>query len=143
MKNEGKLLKKIGGALKLGQATERLWFFVFILILASHIFGCLWIFVGKNYSIDGVSWISENFSGEKTGGQLYLASFYFTTTTITTVGYGDIRGNNILERIICVFLHLLGVLSYAYASGALTSIIQNYDKLNEKNSERIAVLNRI
>jgi hypothetical protein len=68
MKNEGKLFKKIGEALNLGEATERLWFFGFILILLSHIFGCCWIFVGRNFADDGVSWISENFAGDKTGG---------------------------------------------------------------------------
>jgi len=48
-------------------------------------------------------------------------------TTITTIGYGDIRGNTTIERVICIFLHLIGVLSYSFASGSLTSIIANYD----------------
>lgn len=64
-------------------------------------------------------------------------------TTITTVGYGDIRGNSTTERVICIFLHLIGVLSYSFASGSLTSIIANYDQINQKNQEKINVLNRL
>ena len=64
-------------------------------------------------------------------------------TTITTVGYGDISGHTVFERIICIFLHLIGVLSYSFASGSLTSIIQNYDQINDANREKLAILDRL
>jgi proline dehydrogenase len=64
-------------------------------------------------------------------------------TTITTVGYGDIGGNSTVERVICIFLHLIGVLAYSFASGSLTSIIANYDQINQKNQEKINVLDRL
>jgi hypothetical protein len=75
--------------------------------------------------------------------ELYATSFYFAMTTITTVGYGDIGGNSNIERIVCIFLHLIGVLSYSFASGSLTSIIANYDSINQKNQEKMNVLNRL
>ena len=58
-------------------------------------------------------------------------------TTITTVGYGDITGHSPIERVLCIFMHLIGVLSYSFASGSLTSIIANYDQINEKNLEKM------
>jgi len=64
-------------------------------------------------------------------------------TTLTTVGYGDISGQNTTERIICIFLHLIGVISYSIAAGSLTSILQNYDELNHTTQEKISVLNRL
>lgn len=64
-------------------------------------------------------------------------------TTITTVGYGDISATSTIERVICIFLHLIGVLSYSFASGSLTSIIANYDNLNQKNLEKVNILNRL
>ena len=50
--------------------------------------------------------------------ELYGVSTYFTMTTITTVGYGDISGTTTIEKIICIFLHLIGVLSYSFAAGS-------------------------
>jgi hypothetical protein len=64
-------------------------------------------------------------------------------TTITTVGYGDISGHSMTERVVCIFLHLIGVLSYSFASGSLTSILTNYDQINEKNQKKIEILNRL
>jgi len=56
-----------------------------------------------------------------------LTSFYWTVTTITTVGYGDISGTNNIERIYCSIMMLVGVIAFSFANGSLASIIQNYD----------------
>ena len=104
--------------------------------MLSHVFGCIWIFVGRTMiELGSISWISEGeFENEKSSS-LYAISFYFTMTTITTVGYGDIHATCNIEKIICVFLHLVGVLSYSFLSGALTAIIFNYDLIGQKNKE--------
>jgi hypothetical protein len=48
----------------MGPAFERLSFFCAILFVMSHIFGCIWIFVGKSQSDnteeEGLSWIISN-----------------------------------------------------------------------------------
>ena len=58
---------------------------------------------------------------------MYVASFYFTVTTIVTVGFGDITAYNVGEQLICILLMLIGVISFSFATGALSSIISNYD----------------
>jgi hypothetical protein len=75
--------------------------------------------------------------------QLYIAAFYFTVTTIVTVGFGDIHAYNYGEQIISIFLMLIGVISFSFATGALSSIISNYDSSQAKLKERIATLNEI
>jgi voltage-gated potassium channel Kch len=58
---------------------------------------------------------------------LWVTSMYFTVTTITTVGYGDISAQNASERIFGSILKIAGVLIFSVTSGALTSIITNLD----------------
>jgi hypothetical protein len=59
---------------------------------------------------------------------LYITSIYFTVTTITTVGYGDISGNHsITERLFSICLMMIGVVAFSFATGSLASILQNYD----------------
>ena len=64
--------------------------------------------------------------------ELYATSFYYTVSTITTVGYGDISGQNTLERLICIIIMIIGVISFSFATGSLSSILQNYDQANAK-----------
>ena len=54
---------------------------------------------------------------------MYIVSFYFTVTTITTVGYGDIKGHTTIERVFCTITMILGVVSFSFASGSLASIL--------------------
>jgi Ion channel len=61
---------------------------------------------------------------------LYLTAFYFTVTTIVTVGYGDITPYNNAERCFVIFLMLVGVISFSFATGTLSSIIQSHDSKN-------------
>lgn len=98
------------------------------LVLLSHFIGCFWIFIGRTFNEKG-SWLDAQDvdTGDVNMWELYLMALYFSMTTITTVGYGDISATNTLERILCVFLHIIGVLSYSIAAGSLTSIIENYD----------------
>lgn len=75
--------------------------------------------------------------------ELYITSFYFTVTTIVTVGYGDIHAYNSIERVICIFLMIIGVISFSFATGSLSSILSNYDSSQAKLKEKIATLNGI
>jgi hypothetical protein len=72
--------------------------------------------------------------------ELYIVSFYFTVTTIVTVGYGDITPKNSGERIICVLLMLIGVISFSIGTGILSSIIANYDTALAKLEEKMSTL---
>jgi len=50
---------------------------------------------------------------------------YFTITTITTVGFGDLSGTNTLEEGYCAVIMIVGVSLFSFANGALASIIQS------------------
>lgn len=68
---------------------------------------------------------------------------YWAVTTITTVGFGDITGSNNLERVFCAVMMIIGVILFSFASGALASILQNYDNSNALYQEKMVVLNKI
>jgi hypothetical protein len=74
---------------------------------------------------------------------MYTIAFYFTVTTITTVGYGDISGHNSTERCICIVMMICGVVLFSLISSSITQIIQNYDKVDEKEVEIKSVLDKI
>jgi hypothetical protein len=60
--------------------------------------------------------------------------------TITTVGYGDIGVTNTWERIFVIFTMLIGVLTFSFISGTLSSIMLAYD---ERNSEKQQLMGRL
>jgi hypothetical protein len=76
-------------------------------------------------------------------GELYMTAFYFTVTTLVTVGYGDITPYSIEEKLLCILLMLIGVISFSFATGALASIITSHDSKEALIAEKIATLNEI
>lgn len=55
--------------------------------------------------------------------ELYITSIYFIVMTITTVGYGDISVFTTLERLLVIFMMVIGVIAFSFATGSLASIL--------------------
>lgn len=89
------------------------------------------------------NWITQKAFTDMGDFDLYMVSIYFTVTTIMTVGYGDISAYNSGERAFCIILMLIGVISFSFMTGALSSIISNYDNSEAALKEKLAVLNDI
>ena len=62
---------------------------------------------------------------------------------MTTVGYGDISAHTLPERIFCIHLMLFGVISFTFLAGALSSILQNFDKSEAELQEKIQFVNKL
>ena len=50
------------------------------------------------------TWIDKYNFAYLSDPETYLVAVYFCTTTITTIGYGDISATNFAERIFCIIL---------------------------------------
>ncbi|KAK3238420.1 hypothetical protein CYMTET_51567 [Cymbomonas tetramitiformis] len=58
---------------------------------------------------------------------LYVTSLYWSITTITTIGYGDIAPQNPVERMLTNLVMLIGAFQYGYIIGGLSSILATRD----------------
>ena len=57
----------------------------------------------------------------------YLAAVYWATTTLTTVGYGDITPQSDLERFFTIVAMVVGGGFYGYIIGSITSMVASFD----------------
>ena len=135
MKDRKQLMSHIKEYLKIGAGFERLFFFFMIFVLCCHVGTCLWIIIAvivndhdNNYEGTWMNRFYLEYGNNNTS--LYYVSLYWTITTITTVGYGDISGTNNIERFFCSLMMVIGVVSFSFANGSLASIISNYDNQN-------------
>ena len=91
-----------------------LWIFI-----STHVVGCIWhliaIFDGvrdiyTNYWIvPEDSWMARHAIQNETSTTRYVASVYWSFTTLTTVGFGDITGRTVEEKLFSMAVMVLGI----------------------------------
>lgn len=88
------------------------------------------LFDPANNWIQAIGATNESYLGK------YLYSLYFCSTTILTIGYGDITPKNKLEIVIVTIIQLFGVIIFGYlinGIGHTLSIIRTNEESLQKD----------
>jgi voltage-gated potassium channel Kch len=98
-------------------------------LVSSHTKGNLVyrIFIASIDDFSKDNWIYYKGLVDVPNYSLYITSFYFTVTTLVTVGYGDITAVSPQEKLMCIMMMILGVICFSFVTGSLSSIITSYD----------------
>uniref|UniRef100_A0A8B9PIH8 Potassium voltage-gated channel subfamily H member 4 n=1 Tax=Apteryx owenii TaxID=8824 RepID=A0A8B9PIH8_APTOW len=100
--------------------------------LLAHWMACIWYVIGRK---EMESWLHElgkrleaPYINNSVGGpsirSAYIASLYFTLSSLTSVGFGNVCANTDAEKIFSICTMLIGALMHAVVFGNVTAIIQ-------------------
>ena len=145
VKEKAKLKQSMQSKMHIGVAFERLLLFFAICLIFVHSLACAWIWLAyENEMADFTSnWINTHGFQDYPTYDLYITAVYFTVTTITTVGYGDIYATETLERLLGILTMLIGVIAFSFSTGSLSSIISNVDSKQAAFRLRLETLKRL
>lgn len=101
--------------------------FLVIIIILSHMIGCIWYLSAYFAGFPEQSWIRLYELYKTDSITAYIRSMYWTITTLTTVGYGDITPHTNYEYILSAGVMVSGAFMYAFIIGNIASIISNLD----------------
>jgi hypothetical protein len=121
------LLNTMDEYFQLNEVMKKFIFYFFILMLIVHIVSCIWISLVhfRNKEIGEASWIDPYI--EMSNNWIYLTAFYWTITTITTVGYGDITGENNYERFVSIFIMGIGAILWSFLIGSVSNLLSSIE----------------
>uniref|UniRef100_A0A8C8B9H3 Voltage-gated delayed rectifier potassium channel KCNH4 n=1 Tax=Otus sunia TaxID=257818 RepID=A0A8C8B9H3_9STRI len=109
--------------------------------LLAHWLACLWYVIGRAEMESNdprtwdIGWLHElgkrleaPYVNSSVGGpsirSAYIASLYFTLSSLTSVGFGNVCANTDAEKIFSICTMLIGALMHAVVFGNVTAIIQ-------------------
>uniref|UniRef100_A0A8C7MQD9 Potassium voltage-gated channel subfamily H member 7 n=1 Tax=Oncorhynchus kisutch TaxID=8019 RepID=A0A8C7MQD9_ONCKI len=110
-----------------------------IFALIAHWLACIWYAIGnveKPYLEHNIGWLDNlgvsigkryNFSDPNSGPSIkdkYVTALYFTFSSLTSVGFGNVSPNTNSEKIFSICVMLIGSLMYASIFGNVSAIIQ-------------------
>ncbi|GKV21192.1 hypothetical protein SLEP1_g31190 [Rubroshorea leprosula] len=90
-----------------------------------HCAGCLYYLLADWYPHQGKTWLgSVNPNFRETSLWIrYISALYWSITTLTTVGYGDLHAVNAVEMIFIIFYMLFNLGLTAYLIGNMTNLV--------------------
>ncbi|TNV83436.1 hypothetical protein FGO68_gene1262 [Halteria grandinella] len=146
VKERQMLIKYVNEVFRLNTGFERLIFFMMMSIVVCHICCCFWVILANLYQDSEEfqdTWVVRLNYVDESDSVVYIASMYFVLTTFTTVGFGDISGVTIAERIYCIALSLIGAVAFSFAISSLSSMLSALDTRTAQLRERMGTLNQI
>lgn len=143
LKNRNKVLSCLECFSKLSIGMERLIYFVLSILCICHLFACFLYFISSFNSENTNNWVYKYGIQDLSLEEQYLASVYWTVTTLCTIGYGDITPASDIERAVVVFVELAGVFFYSYTIGTITSLMADMDKRKAKLDAKLIILQDI
>ncbi len=97
-----------------------------IVVFCVHLTGCLWYFNSSLIETDR-NWIAKNGFSNEPAEYLYFIAIYWSTQTITTVGYGDITIADFTEYLYAIVWMAVGASLYTYLVSSISTIIAKMD----------------
>ncbi|KAK6945623.1 Cyclic nucleotide-binding domain [Dillenia turbinata] len=96
-----------------------------VTLFSVHCVGCLYYLLADRYPHQGKTWIGAvipNFR-ETNLWIRYISAMYWSITTMTTVGYGDLHAENTMEMVFIIFYMLFNLGLTAYIIGNMTNLV--------------------
>ncbi|XP_039018679.1 potassium channel AKT1-like isoform X1 [Hibiscus syriacus] len=97
-----------------------------VTLFAVHCAGCFYYRIAAKYHDPGRTWLSDSMGNnfhEQSLSIRYVTSIYWSITTLTTVGYGDLHPVNTQEMIFDTFYMLFNLGLTAYLIGNMTNLV--------------------
>ncbi len=120
-------ISRIRNSKRLNPSFIRMTLLIFWILVAAHLISCAWIAI----------WDDPGALNPINAEQPYLRSFYWTVTTLTTIGYGDISPSTRIETIFVIIVELIGAGMYGFIIGNIANIIANIDVAKSQYQEKM------
>ena len=116
-----------------------------MILTAIHVFACIWIIIGRGEEgtwlrgciVSGELTCNDPMKIEEEKWKIYITSFYWVITTLTTVGYGDEKGYTTTEYIFQMVIEFLGIALFSFLMGSINTLVVTDQKLQDIIDDRI------
>ncbi|GFR28253.1 potassium voltage-gated channel subfamily H member 6 [Trichonephila clavata] len=105
--------------------------------LIAHWLACIWYAIGnaeRPFLVNKIGWLDalardthQHYNNSHGGPSIkskYVTALYFTFTSLTSVGFGNVAPNTNMEKVFAIIVMLVGSLMYASIFGNVSAIIQ-------------------
>ncbi|KAL4510548.1 hypothetical protein ABPG72_004702 [Tetrahymena utriculariae] len=114
------------------------------IILNLHISALAWLIIGFIQIKQGETntWMNAASIANSEWHVQYIYSYYFSTVTMITVGYGDISPHTIAEKILSIINMMIACGQFAYSVNSIGNIFEQFFRLDNEIQANMKIINR-
>lgn len=131
-----KYIARLEDTLGINPATFELMKMMLEVVFIGHLTACLYWYLSA--SLTDRAWFDKMDLRYAPLADQYVASVYWTFTTLTTVGYGDIVPVDTEGRLVTIVVMILGATVFGYIVANVSSLMGSLDVTSTRMNERIA-----
>jgi hypothetical protein len=158
--------EKVEDGLGLHPAVLKLVKLVVVMCFFAHLFACVLFAMSKcdesngvgcwveSYCVGEGAWFDDDSQTMQGGGEClaemdhglqYLVALYWSVTTMTSIGYGDIspQASNTTEIVFTILVEVFGTTVFAYVVGNIVSIVAGLNSGMRMKRQNMVVLNSL
>ena len=102
-----------------------------------HVYCCAFWLIKEVFSDDMDGFLAINDLGRDDIVGQYVLAGYFVNTVFTTIGFGDIRGENTAERLFIVLVEWTGAICFATVVSEMQDMVHQFNRRTHGRKERM------
>lgn len=124
---QGQGLSWVIEKLSIRESHMKLISFFLTVIVCTHVMTCLFYFAAKYNDFSKDTWVYRYSYMDYSNFDSYIISMYWSYTTLSTVGYGDITPCTNIEIILSLMWMVFGICFFSFTIGSLASMLTGVD----------------
>ncbi|KAL4510549.1 hypothetical protein ABPG72_004703 [Tetrahymena utriculariae] len=141
-----KIFKRIEDEFPLSTTTSNVISLIkllFSIILNLHISALAWLIMGFIQIKQGCqsTWMDGASISNSDWYVQYIYSYYFSTVTMITVGYGDISPKTVAEKVLCIVNMMIACGQFAYSVNSIGNIFEQFFRLDNEIKANMKIIN--
>jgi CRP-like cAMP-binding protein len=131
-----KYLARVEDSVGINPATFELLKMILEVAFIGHLVSCMYWYTSTNLS--DYSWYDKLSLRDAPLQERYITTLYWTFTTLSTVGYGDITPVDTQGRLVATVVMILGGTVFGYIVANVSSLMSSLDVSSARMNERIS-----
>eukprot|EP00577_Skeletonema_sp_RCC1716_P005459 CAMPEP_0113375926 /NCGR_PEP_ID=MMETSP0013_2-20120614/2360_1 /TAXON_ID=2843 ORGANISM="Skeletonema costatum, Strain 1716" /NCGR_SAMPLE_ID=MMETSP0013_2 /ASSEMBLY_ACC=CAM_ASM_000158 /LENGTH=760 /DNA_ID=CAMNT_0000257981 /DNA_START=359 /DNA_END=2638 /DNA_ORIENTATION=+ /assembly_acc=CAM_ASM_000158 len=113
-----------------------------VVVVACHVQACIMYFLARAQHFGKDTWLGPFLYKSESSFERYVTSLYWSITTFCTVGYGDFRPTNPVEKIFGSIFMLINIVVAAWIIGSMTLLMLTGDNKTREYRESLEILDQ-
>jgi CRP-like cAMP-binding protein len=114
---------------------------VVTMVMLGHWIACFWVFISLGDLEHEATWLTSGGFADETYSEIYVSAIYWSLASMSSVGYGDIKAVNFVEKLVSILSIVIGSAFFTFIVSRISALIGKQTSDASLHRERVVRFN--